>query len=291
MSDAETWTIGRLLTWTTKYLTDRGADSPRLDAELLLAHAVGCPRIGLYTTFEELPNDAIRTAFRELVRRRAEGTPVAYLLGRREFYSMEFRVTPDVLIPRPETEFLVIAVLDALGRLPAAKHVADIGTGSGAIAVAVAKHAPEVHVTAVDTSSAAIEVARANAERHGVAARIEFVESDLFDAVAADKTFDVIASNPPYVSTAEMSTLPVDVARYEPHAALKAGSLGTEVYARIIPAAARRLASRGELWLEISPLRLEGVSALLAAEKALEMLPVVKDLSGQARVAGGRRKA
>jgi release factor glutamine methyltransferase len=291
MSDAETWTIGRLLTWTTKYLTDRGADSPRLDAELLLAHAVGCPRIGLYTTFDEPPNDAVRTAFRDLVRRRAEGTPVAYLLGHREFYSMEFRVTPDVLIPRPETEFLVIAVLDALGRRPTAKHVADIGTGSGAIAVAVAKHAPRVHVTAVDTSIAALATARANAERHGVAARIEFVESDLLHAAASDKTFDVIASNPPYVSSAEMSSLPADVARYEPHAALEAGPLGTEVYARIIPQAAQRLVPNGELWMEISPLRLDGVSALMAAEKALEILPIIKDLAGQARVAGGRRKA
>lgn len=290
MSEAETWTIGRLLTWTTKYLTDRGSDSPRLDAELLLAHAAGCPRIGLYTAFEELPSENVRTTFRELVRRRAEGTPVAYLLGRREFYSMEFAVTPDVLIPRPETEFLVIAVLDALRRRAGATRVVDIGTGSGAIAVAVARHAPQACVVALDRSAAALEVARANARRHGVADRIEFVESDLLTAIAAKERFDVVASNPPYVSTAEMATLAADVARHEPRAALEAGPLGTEVYARIIPQAAQRLAPQGELWLEISPLRLGGVVELMAAEERLEVLPVVKDLAGQARVVGGRRK-
>ena len=112
MSTAEAWTVGRLLQWTTDYLKQRGADSPRLDAEVLLAHALGCQRIELYTRFDEEPGEAARGEFRALVKRRAEGTPVAYLVGRREFYSLPFRVTPDVLIPRPETELLVVAVLD-----------------------------------------------------------------------------------------------------------------------------------------------------------------------------------
>lgn len=291
MADVEPWTIGRLLTWTAKYLTDHGAESPRLDAELLLAQAVGCPRIGLYTAFDTEPAEPVRTAFRDLVRRRAEGTPVAYLLGRREFYSLDFRVTPDVLIPRPETEFLVIAALDAIRRRSGATQVADIGTGSGVIAVTIAKHAPLAQITAVDRSAAALQVAQENAQRHGVAERIAFLESDLLAAVAADRRFDVIASNPPYVSTAEMDTLAAEAARHEPRAALEAGPRGTEVIERIIPLAADRLLPGGELWLEIGPMRLDDVLALFAADSRFELLPVVKDLAGLARVVGGRRKA
>lgn len=291
MADAEPWTIGRLLTWTTKYLTERGSDSPRLDAELLLAQAVGCPRIGLYTSFDTEPPEPVRTAFRELVKRRADGTPVAYLLGRREFYSLEFHVTPDVLIPRPETEFLVIAALDALKRRSGTTRLVDIGTGSGIIAITVAKHSKQTQVTAVDKSPAALEVARANAERLGVVDRVEFLESDLLSAVPSEQRFDVIASNPPYVSTAEMSTLAAEAARHEPRSALESGPLGTEVIARIIPEAVQRLLPGGELWLEIGPMRLDAVLALIAAEPRFELLPVVKDLAGLARVVGCRLKA
>src|SRR6188472_3668005 len=143
----DSWTVLRLLTWTTEYLKSHGSESPRLDAEVLLAHARGCERIMLYAAFDEVVPDDVRAVFRELVKRRAEGTPVAYLVGKREFYSLAFRVTPDVLIPRPETEFLVLAALDAIREQnlnPNSKIqnplVADAGTGSGAIAIAIAKH-------------------------------------------------------------------------------------------------------------------------------------------------------
>src|SRR6188472_816205 len=159
----DSWTVLRLLTWTTEYLKSHGSESPRLDAEVLLAHARGCERIMLYAAFDEVVPDDVRAVFRELVRRRAEGTPVAYLVGKREFYSLDFRVTPDVLIPRPETEHLVIAVLDRLkadGQKPA--QVADVGTGSGIIAICVAKQAPQVQVTAIDLSPAALAIAEEN---------------------------------------------------------------------------------------------------------------------------------
>src|SRR5438094_5947716 len=172
---SESWTVLRLLSWTTEYLKSHGSESPRLDAEVLLAHARGCERIVLYTAFDEIVSEDVRTKFRELVKRRAEGVPVAYLVGTREFYSLSFRVTPDVLIPRPETELVVVAALDALkgsgfgvqgsGRegIQNPALVADAGTGSGAIAVAIARHAPDCRVIATDISPAALAIAKGNA--------------------------------------------------------------------------------------------------------------------------------
>ena len=190
MSSHEPWTIGRLLTWTTDYFKQHGSDSPRLDAEVLLAEARGCKRIELYTAFDEIADDQTRTAFRELVRRRAEGTPVAYLVGKREFFSLSFRVTPDVLIPRPETERSssgcsiwqgLISKHSPRGagrvrgrrsvRAKFARNSLDVGTGSGIIAICAAKHLPQAQVTAIDSSPAALAVATQNAADHGVAER------------------------------------------------------------------------------------------------------------------------
>ena len=192
MSEAEAWTVGRLLTWTTQFLKDRGADSPRLDAEILLAEARGCRRIDLYTSFEEVPQEEVRTKFRQFVKQRAEGMPVAYLVGWREFYSLPFRVTQDVLIPRPETELLVVRLLDLLaahGKTSPNEtmRIADVGTGSGIIAICAAKKFANCHVTAIDKSSAALAVARANAAQHGVADRIEIREGDLLSGLPATR--------------------------------------------------------------------------------------------------------
>ena len=170
MAQSEVWTIGRLLQWTADYLKQHGSESPRLDAEVLLSHAAGCERIALYTRFDEEPEERVRGEFRQLVRRRAEGRPVAYLVGYREFYSMTFEVTPDVLIPRPETEFVVIEVLDLL-KQPAFSdspvRMADVGTGSGIIAVTVARHAPQCRVTALDINPVALAVAAAHVQDRG----------------------------------------------------------------------------------------------------------------------------
>ena len=294
MSEPETWTIGRLLQWTTQFLKDRGADSPRLDAEVLLAHALGCPRIALYTRFEEQPSEAVRASFREAVKQRSKGMPVAYLVGQREFYSLPFRVSPDVLIPRPETEFLLIRLLDlAKQQQPAEGEtftVADVGTGSGILAVCAAKHLPTCRVTAVDTSAAALKVARQNAADHGVAAKIEFVESDLLAGVPANRRFDFIVSNPPYVTTAEMEQLMVDVRKFEPRAALEAGPQGTEVIERLLPQAAERLVLGGWLLLEISPQLNAAVRQLIESDGRFELAPTMKDLAGHARVVSARRR-
>jgi release factor glutamine methyltransferase len=290
---ADEWTIGRLLRWTTDYLKEHGAESPRLEAEVLLAHARNCVRVELYTSFDDPADEALRTKFRALVKRRAEGAPVAYLVGHREFYSLDFRVTPDVLIPRPETELLVLALLDRIKEYHAdgrPVEVADVGTGSGIVAIATARHAPGVRVTAIDVSPKALAVARDNAVRLQVADRVAFVESDLFAAIPAGKQFDFVASNPPYVAAEEFAHLAPEVRAHEPPLALVAGSSGTSVIEPLVSQAAERLASGGWLLLEISPIVRERVEGLVAADGRLEPDPTLKDLAGLPRVVQARRR-
>jgi len=286
MTEEETWTVGRLLNWTADFLRDKGAGSPRLDAEVLLAHARDCPRIELYTAFEEAATEPLREAFRDLVRRRAAGTPVAYLVGHREFFSLSFQVTPDVLIPRPESELLVVRVLDLAK--PQVKDrvfkVADVGTGSGILAVCCAKHLPTCRVTAIDISPEALAVAQANAEQHGVAEQIEFVVSDLFAEQTAAAEYDVIVSNPPYVAAAEMAGLDADVRDYEPHLALDGGEQGTEVIERLIPQAAQRLRPGGWLLMEVGPSNATIVQQLVADSDELMLQDTIVDLAGHPRV-------
>jgi release factor glutamine methyltransferase len=289
----EAWTIGRLLVWTADYLKRQGSESPRLDAELLLAHSLTCQRIELYTQYDVVVDEPTRARFRDLVKQRAEGMPVAYLLGRREFYSLNFHVSPDVLIPRPETEFAVIAVLDRLKEragdaTPA--RIVDVGTGSGAIAVTVAKHAPQAEVTAIDISPTALAIAQRNAEENQVAERIRFVAGDLLADLPGQEQFDIVVSNPPYVSESEFAELSPEVARYEPRQALVAGEQGTEVIARLIPQAAERLVAGGWLMMEISPMIAEAVVQLLAADDRFEPAAVMKDLAGRQRIIQARRK-
>lgn len=289
MPPTEAWTTGRLLQWTTDYLKQRGGDTPRLDAELLLAHVLGCERIQLYTAFDALPDETARSAFRELVRRRAEGVPVAYLVGRREFYSLSFQVTPDVLVPRPETEFLVIRLLDLAVPADRAWSIADVGTGSGIIAICAAKKLPHSRVLAIDLSEPALAVAAANATTHGVTERIEFIAGDLLAGVPPKVTLDFVVANLPYVSEAEFAELPRDVRDNEPAGALVAGPRGTEVIERLLPQAAERLSPGGWLLLEISPQLEAAVRGLLTAAGCWEMAPTVKDLAGLARVVAAQR--
>jgi release factor glutamine methyltransferase len=284
----EAWTVGKLLTWTIDYLGKHGAENPRLDAEVLLAHARGSRRIDLYAGYGEVADEKTRTEFRELVRRRAAGMPVAYLVGHREFYSLDFEVTPDVLIPRPETEHVVVALLDHMKLHPPDDgpiSIADVGTGSGILAVCAAKYIPQSHVTAIDISAAALAVAKRNADRHGVGERIEFVESDLFANVPAEQQFNYIVSNPPYVSTDEMARLSADVREHEPHTALHAGEGGTDVIRRLIDQSVTRLTSGGALLIEISPMIATNVEQIIRDADTLELRPTIRDLAGHLRVA------
>jgi release factor glutamine methyltransferase len=288
MSD-EPWTIGRLLNWTTDFLRQKGADSPRLDAEVLLAFARQCKRIELYTAFEEVAPDDLREKFRALVKERAAGKPVAYLVGQREFFSLPLEVTPDVLIPRPETELLVVRALDLLKQNPALTAVADVGTGSGAVAVALAKHAKTATVAAIDVSPAALEVARRNAQRHGVDGRVEFFEGDLLTAIPSERQFDLIVSNPPYVTSGEMAALPADVRQYEPTLALDGGPQGTTVIERLLPQAVERLRPGGWLLVEIGPSIAARVEGLLDSTPGLVRSPTLKDSNHLPRVVQARR--
>ncbi len=293
MTEDDEWTVGRLLEWTSKYLGERGADSPRLDAEVLLAFARKCQRIELYTAFDEIAHEDVRTTFRELVRRRADGTPVAYLVESREFYALPFRVTPAVLIPRPETEFLVIRLLDLAKEQRMGQDVpvsiVDVGTGSGILAVCAAYHLPASRVTAVDIRTDALAVARHNAAAHQVSQRISFLESDLLSAVPQHAQFDFVVSNPPYVSQAEYEALPAEVKNQEPHTALVAGETGTEVIERLIPQAAVCLNSGGWLLLEVSPMIAAKVQAILLAQPRFGDVSVTKDLANLPRVVAARK--
>ena len=311
------WTVGRLLNWTADFLKEKGAESPRLDAEVLLAHVRGCKRIELYTAFEQPASEELRTKFRELIKQRAAGKPVAYLVGHREFFSLPFTVTPDVLIPRPDTELLVVRALDIAKPKPRVNDpperdtsdseaappapkpqaappkpiaIADVGAGSGILAVTLAKHLPSASVTMIDVSPAALAVAQKNADRNGVSDRIEAFESDLFADVPAERKFDLIVSNPPYITSEEMQQLAVDVGRYEPTLALDGGPQGTDVIERLIPQAAERLRPGGWLLMEISPTIVGRVEQLLEADPRLELKPTQKDLAGLARVVQSRRK-
>jgi len=292
MTQDQPWTIGRLLGWTADYLKQNGAESPRLDAEILLAEARGCQRIDLYTAYDEPASDEIRIAFRELVRRRSEGTPVAYLVGRREFYSLNFRVTPDVLIPRPETELLVVAALDRAKQAssPSGIAIADVGTGSGIIAICLAKNLPTARLTATDISEAALRVAAENVARHDVTDQVELIESDLLAAVPVDRRYDIIASNPPYVRADEMDALPPDVRDHEPRQALLAGPAGTELIERLTAQAADRLLPSGWLLLEISPTIVDAVEALFDHDDRFERHTTIKDLAGLPRIIQVQRR-
>jgi release factor glutamine methyltransferase len=287
-TEQQEWTIGRLLDWTAQYLAKKESEYPRLDAEVLLAHALGCKRIELYTRFEERAPEEARQRFRELVRRRVEGCPVAYLVGRKEFFSLPFEVTPAVLIPRPETEYVVLECL-RLAKEMAAPRVLDIGTGSGNIAVAVAHQHKGAKVTAIDVSSDALAVAERNAARHGVAGRIRFLCGDLFGPVPADEPFDFVLSNPPYIAQPDMEQLPAGVRHYEPHVALDGGPGGFAVFERLIAAAKNYLVPGGYLIIEIGSPQHEPARQRFAAQPEYELAETIYDGSRHPRVLRARK--
>ena len=277
-----TWTIKALLQWTTEFLASKGVESPRLDAQILLAHVMNCPRIELVARSDEEPADDEKARFKDLIRRRVDGWPVAYLVGRREFYLLPFAVSPAVLIPRPDTEALVLAALEHLKARPTAA-VLDLGTGSGCVAVSIAHRQKGCRVTATDVSPDALDVARQNAAAHGVDGRVAFAQGDLFAAVDGER-FDLVVSNPPYIARSELADLAPDVRDHEPRAALDGGPDGLAFYRRIAADVGRVLAPGGAVMVEVGWTQNDAVRELFAAQTGLTVGPSVKDGGGRFRV-------
>lgn len=267
--------VREVLGKTAPWLRSRGAPSPRLDAEVLLAFVLGTDRLRLYADLDRPLDDGELDTYRELVRRRGAGEPVAYLTGRKEFYGLEMKVTRDVLIPRPETEMIV----DRAREL-APRAILDLCTGSGCVAIACAVRLPEAEIVATDLSAAALAVARENAGRHGVSARIRFLEGDLFSALPERRTFDLIACNPPYVPEGEA----VDVVAFEPKMAVWSGPGGLDLIDRILREAPRWLAPAGTMLMEMGE---EQEPAVLERAGGFAKATVLRDASGAPRLFQG----
>jgi release factor glutamine methyltransferase len=267
-------------------------DRARRDAELLLRHVMQHERAALLARWTEKLDEREAAQYAAVIERRATGEPVQYILGETEFYGLPLRVTPDVLIPRPETEHLVEKALELAAHFTRPRIV-DVGTGSGAIAIALAHEAPTASVTAVDLSGPALAIARENAERNGVAGRISFLRGDLLAPIAdgtrpAVERVDIVVSNPPYIAKTERASLAVEVREFEPAIALFAGDDGLDVYRRLIPAAFVALVPGGFIVLEIGYGQQQAIRELLAASGFLD-IEFTPDLQGIARVASAQR--
>jgi release factor glutamine methyltransferase len=274
------WTIARVLEWAAGDLRARSAASPRLDAELLLAEVLACDRIRLVLERDRPLETAELAAYRELHKRRRRGEPIAYLRGRREFYSRSFVVDKRVLVPRPETELLVDVALSRTQRLALAARVLDVCTGSGCVAITIKKERPTNTVLAGDISADALEVARLNCERLG--AMVGLWQSDLFSAFQGC-SFDLVTANPPYVPDAEMTELPADVRDFEPHMALAGGSDGLAVTRRLVADAPAYLARGGVAAVEVVAGAAREVERLFA-ERGYEDVAIDRDLAGHERI-------
>jgi len=281
------WTVLELLRWTTEHFASKGIDTARLDAEILLAHALGGSRMQLYVDFEKPVQPAERARFRELVRQRAgERIPVSQLLGEKEFWSLTFQVTSDVLTPRPDTETIVQGALDRIPDPETAWRVADIGTGSGAIAIAIASERPKAHVLATDISQLALKVAASNAELLQLSEGVRFVQGSLFEPLAGEDSFDLVVSNPPYLARGEAESLPPEL-RHEPDEALFGGEDGFEVLRPLVAGAREVLKPGGYLLVEIDPKQAEAVAAQCGDAGFSETAPL-RDLAGRIRVIAAR---
>lgn len=279
--------IARILLGATDTLATAGCDSPRLDAEVLLAHVLGRERSWLYAHPEHLLSPRQLSLYQSLVSRRARREPVAYLTGHKEFFGLDFVVTPDVLIPRPETEHLVEWALQLAGAMPSPLSITDVGTGNGAIAVTLAVHLPHIRVVATDTSPAALAVARRNADRHGVAGRVRCVQGDLLAPLVG--RFHLIVANPPYLSHADLAAAPPEVAGWEPRAALDGGPDGLAVIRRLLTMAPDWLHPNGVLLVEIGAS--QGPEALNLARHHFPQarIEVARDYAGLDRLLVVRR--
>jgi release factor glutamine methyltransferase len=262
------------------------SDRNRADAELLLMHVLGRNRAWVLAHAEAIPSDQQAGGFITLIERRYRGEPMQYIIGETEFYGLPFTVTPDVLIPRPDTEHLVEKALE-LARVIEQPRIVDVGTGSGAIAVTLAHELPAAGIAAIDLSEAALEVARGNAKRNGVEHRVRFLAGDLLAPVAGER-FDLVVSNPPYVPDTDRALISVEVREFEPALALFGGQDGLAVHRRLLPAAYNALVSGGFIAIEMGFSQGDAIDELLQASGFVD-IGVTADLQGIPRVASARR--
>jgi len=284
-----TWTVRRLLEWTPGFFTKKGVDQPRLSAELLLSHVLDVPRINLYTGYDRVVGEAQLARYRDLVKRAAEQEPIAYLTGRAHFFSLEFAVSRDVLIPRPDTETLVENVLQTVRHQPGleAPRVLDLCTGSGCVAASIAKNLKSALVWAIDISPAAIAIAQKNVDQLGLTDRVTLGIGDLFDPLktfADPRPFDLIVANPPYIATDQLPGLDKSVRDFEPMLALDGGKDGLTIHRRILTKAPDHLLPGGRIFLEIA--FDQGASARAMANEfpGFEEPRIRKDFGGRDRV-------
>jgi release factor glutamine methyltransferase len=283
----QSWTIQKLLNRTAKYLADKGVDSPRLSAELLLGDVAGLKRIELYTQFDKPVTKEQLDRLRDLVKRAGQHEPIAYIIGKAEFYSLELNITPDCMIPRPETELLVERAIEFLRKRPSKQFVCDLCTGSGCIAVAIAKNFPDADIIATDISDAALSIAAKNVEKYQVNNRITFLCGDLFEPIVPQldiERFDLIICNPPYVSSAEFEKLGKNVKDYEPRSALFAGDNGLDIYRRIIERVEQFLKPDAALMLEIGYSQGQPVRELLEQTGCFSKVAIEKDFHNNDRI-------
>jgi release factor glutamine methyltransferase len=280
------WTIKDVLEWTAGYFRKKGISTARLDAEVLLAHCLGVDRLHLYLNLDRPLKQEERVRYRELVRRRGMREPVAMIRGVKEFWSLRLRAAPGVLIPRPDTEALVEAVLEEI-RERSSPSLLEIGTGSGAVAVSIALENRSARIVATDIDKLALEAAAFNAQNLGVAASIDFVASDLFAALREGSRFDVVCCNPPYIPSDVIPTLDPEI-NYEPRQALDGGPDGLSVIRRLVIDARQYMAERGALIIEIGSDQEAWVREMFESLGGLHDIRTFPDLSGKPRVVSGR---
>ena len=289
----QNWTIQKLLNWITKHFTEKGVDSPRLSAELLLSHVVGLKRIELYTQFDKVIAKEQLDRLHELVKKASQNEPIAYLTGKTEFYSLELDITPDCMIPRPETELLVERAIEFLRTRTGKQLICDLCTGSGCIAVAIARNYPDCRIIATDISAAALKTAAKNIEKYQLKDRIKLLCGDLFDPIMPKldvDRFDLIVCNPPYVSTSEFEGLGKNVKDYEPKSALLAGADGLDIYHRIIEKVDQFLKPNAELMLEIGYSQGQAVRKLLEQAGCFSEITIEKDFHDNDRMAMAKKQ-
>lgn len=287
MTSDEPWSIGRVLRWAAEDFARRGHSSPRLDAELLLGLVLGVDRIRLIMDATRPLADSELSAYRELIKRRRRGEPIAYIRGEREFYGHRFRVDARVLVPRPDTEILVeVALARTLARSLYGRAL-DLCTGSGCVAIAFALARRTWKVTGVDVSEPAAGLARENAERLGAAFSTRWLLGDLFAPLAPGERFELITANPPYIPQAEIAGLDADVRDFEPHLALDGGADGLDLVRRVIEEAPEHLAAGGVLALEVGHDQAERTAALLEA-RGFNAIERQRDYGRIERVVSGR---